>query len=157
MFDAQPDLADEDFHLAPLRGSDADSLARAASDPLIWAGHPAPDRYKPEVFEPYFDSLLASGGALSIRETEGHEIIGCSRFYTAPDRPGTVAIGFTFLVRKHWGGRTNRAVKSLMLKHIFASKPEAWFHIAPSNLRSQVATERLGARFVETKDLALAG
>jgi N-acetyltransferase len=32
----------------------------AASDPAIWELHPSPDRYRPEVFAPYFDERLAT-------------------------------------------------------------------------------------------------
>ena len=64
------------------------------------------------------------------------------------DKPEGVSIGFTFLTRDHWGGGTNRAIKRLMLDHIFASGDNAWFHIDPSNIRSQKATAKLGARHV---------
>jgi hypothetical protein len=37
-----------------------EAMLLAASDPLIWAGHPSADRYKPEVFEPYLETLLAT-------------------------------------------------------------------------------------------------
>ena len=55
------------------------------------------------------------------------------------------------------GWRTNFALKRLMLDHAFRSFPEVWFHIAPSNLRSQKATARLGATHVRTASLDLSG
>jgi RimJ/RimL family protein N-acetyltransferase len=36
-------------------------------------------------------------------------------------------------------------MKALMLAHLFAHVSAVWLHIAPDNLRSQKATEKLGA------------
>lgn len=140
-----PVLSDGVFALSPLAYEDIKALTRAASDPAIWAGHPAKDRWKPEVFRPYAETLLRLGGTMVIRDRAGH-VIGCSRFYRSPDTPGDICIGFTFLIRQHWGGETNRAVKRIMCDYAFSHVPKVWFHIAPGNLRSQVATSRLGAR-----------
>jgi RimJ/RimL family protein N-acetyltransferase len=144
-FDNQPRLADETVALRPLVAEDLDGLHAAASDPATWAGHPARDRWRREVFEPYFAFLLASGGTLAIIDRASGAIIGCSRYYVPPDHPEGIAIGFTFLAPAYWGGATNFAVKRLMLGHAFESFPEVWFHIAPGNRRSQIATGRLGA------------
>ena len=152
-FDPQPRLGDGRFAIAPMEEADRDALATAAADPGIWAGHPATTRHLRPEFDRYFDVLRRGGGALTIRE--GRAVIGCSAYYTDPDAPGRLSIGFTFLTRAHWGGRTNRAVKALMLGHLFARTREAWFHIAPVNLRSQTATTRLGAVFTHEATLDL--
>lgn len=154
-FDFQPTLRSGTLLLRPLRAEDRAGLRRAASDPLIWAGHPARDRHLPEVFEPYFDLLLASGATLVVTGAAGGRIIGCSRYYLAPDAPEAVSIGFTFLTRDHWGGATNRELKRLMLGHVFAAGREAWFHIDPTNIRSQRATAKLGARHIHDARLDL--
>jgi RimJ/RimL family protein N-acetyltransferase len=75
----------------------------------------------------------------------------------SPDRPGGVAIGFTFLQHKYWGGATNFELKRLMLTHAFQSFDELWFHIAPSNVRSQKATAKLGADHVGDAVLDISG
>lgn len=139
------ELAGGGFLIRPLASSDRAALAEAAADPLIWAGHPAKDRWKPAVFDRYFDFLLSAGGAVRIEGADG-TVAGCSRFYRAADHPERPCIGFTFLTRAHWGGAANRAVKRLMLEHIFAGGDEAGFHIDPTNIRSQKATAKLGAR-----------
>ena len=118
-FNTQPTLTEGDLIVRPMAAADRDGLAAAAADPLIWAGHPVKDRHKREVFDPYFDFLLDSGSAMTFVERASGRIIGCSRFYIAPDAPEAVSIGFTFLARDHWGGETNRIVKRLMLNHIF--------------------------------------
>jgi RimJ/RimL family protein N-acetyltransferase len=44
-----------------------------------------------------------------------------------------------------------------MLTHAFATFPEVWFDIGPDNIRSQRATAKLGAEYVESARLDLAG
>ncbi len=155
-FNWQPRLTGDTVEVRPLAASDRAGLTAAAGDPEIWAGHPAKDRWQPEVFGPYFDFLLASGTAFAIVDRASGAIIGCTRFYPVPRDADSVAIGFTFLDRAHWGGATNHAVKALMLAHAFATFPRVWFHIAPDNCRSRVATSRLGAVYVHD-DVLLAG
>lgn len=55
-FDCQPTLFGRTLRLEPLAENDVEGMYQAASDPDVWAGHPATDRYKREVFETYFSS-----------------------------------------------------------------------------------------------------
>jgi hypothetical protein len=144
-FDHQPDLCGSTLRLKPLAEDDFEGLYQAAADPDIWAGHPARDRYKREVFETYFASLLATKKALAVIAIDSGEIVGTSSYYTPPDLPDSVAIGFTFLVRAKWGGHSNRELKQLMVEHAFKAHDIVYFHIAPTNIRSQKATMKLGA------------
>ena len=161
-FDRQPRLSDDSLLLRPLAEADFEGLYLAASAPATWAGHPKHDRWQREVFEDYFSSLLDSGGCLvaidsaPVDEPDAR-IIGCSRYYAAPDQQDSVAIGFTFLDHHYWGGVWNRRMKALMLEHAFACVDEVWLHIAPTNLRSQRAAEKIGAQLRYTADLAIAG
>lgn len=154
-FNAQPTLNNDKIVLRPLRTEDYEGLSVAAADPKTWADHPVKDRYKMSVFTPYFRFLLNRGGTLTIRDTRTLAIIGCSRYYAAPDNPSGISVGFTFLHHAFWGGATNLAVKKLMLGHAFESTDTVWFHIDPQNIRSQKAVEKLGARFSYTADLNL--
>ena len=156
-FDRQPVLSPDRLHLCPLERQDFDGLMAAASDPATWAGHPARDRWKPEVFRPYFDFLLGAGGTMAIRDTGHDGIIGCSRYYTAPDMPDSISIGFTFINPRFWGGAVNLELKRLMLGHAFGSFGEIWFHIDPTNMRSRRATAKLGAVHVYDATLDLGG
>ncbi len=144
-FDPPPPLTGSGFSVLAMTQADRAALIAAAGDPLIWAGHPAVERYRPEVFEPYFDFLVSAGGAVTLRKEA--EVIGCSRFYPVPDQPSAIGIGFTFITCQHWGGNANRAIKALMTDYAFSKVPEVWFHIAPTNIRSQKATAKLGATF----------
>ncbi|WP_063997072.1 GNAT family N-acetyltransferase [Ensifer sp. Root127] len=156
-FDPQPALSGEAIFLRPLRPEDLEGLYSAASHPDVWAGHPATDRYKREKFEPYFALLLASETTLVAIDRQNDKIIGCSRYYVAPDMPDSISIGFTFLNKAYWGGGTNFDLKRLMLGHAFGTYPEVWFHIAPTNIRSQKATAKLGAAHVYDAILDLLG
>ena len=144
-FDCQPYLRGSTLRLQPLAYRDLDAMFHAAADPHIWGSHPARDRYKRDVFEAYFSSLLATKKALAVIDIASGDIVGTSSYYTPPDLPNSIAIGFTFLVRVKWGGDANRELKQLMLEHAFRAYDIVYFHIAPTNIRSQTATLKLGA------------
>lgn len=154
-FDYQPVLCGNTLRLKPLTESDFEGMFLAASDPGIWSGHPAKDRYKRQVFEAYFVSLLASKKALTVIDMDSGQIVGGSSYYTPPNPPNSIAIGFTFLVRAKWGGNTNRELKRLMVEHAFKAYEIVYFHIAPSNIRSQKATMKIGAEHLYDAELNL--
>lgn len=156
-FNSQPTLKGGGLTLRPLNDDDVKGLYEAASDPKIWAGHPATDRYKKSVFMSYFDTLLNTGGCLIAFQDTDEIPIGCSSFYTDTNASRRLSIGFTFLATKYWGGVTNLKFKRLMLNHAFKEASEIWFHIAPTNIRSQMATKKLGAVFTHTDKLDLGG
>lgn len=155
-FDRLPELGGGGYRLRPLTEADRADMWTVAADAPVWAQNPAKDRATPEGFARYFDFLL-SAGTLGIVDEAAGRVIGCSCYYTAPDRPGTISIGYTVLARPYWGGAANKAVKRLMLAHAFADFPDVWFHIDPGNIRSQKATGKLGARFEYDAVLNLGG
>ena len=141
-FDTQPTLIGESLELRPLSAGDFEALYIAASDPNIWAGHPIKTRHQREVFTPYFAFLLGTNATLAVRDRKTSQVVGCSCYYTAPDRPGTISIGFTFLSTAYWGGDANFEMKHLMIQHVLNTLDEVWFHIDPTNFRSQKATAK---------------
>jgi RimJ/RimL family protein N-acetyltransferase len=156
-FNAQPRLESSLLALRPLKAEDFDGLFAAAGHPEVWAGHPAKDRHKRDVFEKYFDFLLGTESTLVVIDQASGKIIGCSRYYPAPDQPDSMSIGFTFINHDYWGGGVNFELKRLMLDHAFKTFPEVWFHIGPDNIRSQKATAKLGAEHVYDATLNLSG
>jgi len=150
-------LSGPTLHLTPLQSEHWSALMQAASDPLIWTLHPEPERYKPELFRPVFDSGLASGGAYLICDKQSGEVLGTSRYYDFDATRQEVAIGYTFLVRSRWGGATNRELKHLMLAHAFSFVHTVWFHVGEHNLRSRRAVEKLGALYTHTDTTAPTG
>jgi N-acetyltransferase len=147
MLDLQPTLRGPKITLRPLAAHDFPQIFDAASDPVVWAQHPDPDRGTREGFPPYFDGALESKGCLVAIEAE--RLIGWSRFSNyVPAR--SVAIGYTFLARSHWGGAANAEMKRLMLRHAFTDVEEVLFTVAERNLRSRRAVEKLGAEIAGT-------
>ena len=145
-FDLQPTLVGETISLRPLRAHDFEALYAVAADPLIWEQHPEPRRYQRPVFEDFFASGLASGGALVVTDGRSGDIVGSSRYYDWNPAERAVAIGYTFLARSHWGGVTNREMKQLMLDHACRWADVVWFHVGKTNWRSRRAMEKIGAR-----------
>src|SRR5437763_17223667 len=107
-FDFRPSLEGSLLHLRPLRADDLAAVRAAASDPRIWEQHPVKDRHREEVFGPYFHALLSSGEALVVVDRATDAVVGVSRFHGYDRERSEVEIGWTFLVRSHWGGTYNR-------------------------------------------------
>ena len=151
-FDRQPVLDGPGLLLRPMTEADREPLFKAASDPKTWAGHPVKNRHERGVFDPYFDFLLGTQETLIVIDKETGQTIGCSRYYTAPKRPDTIAVGYTFLHPDYWGGATNFEMKTLMFEHAFNSYDAVWLDIDPDNIRSQKASAKLGAEYIRTDD-----
>jgi N-acetyltransferase len=140
----QPRLSGNLISIFPLAPEYYEDLYSAASDPLIWAGHPSRYRYQREEFSQWFDDALASKGALVIADKISGALIGSSRYYEYDQNKFEVAVGFTFLVRSAWGGKINRELKSLLIDHALTRVKTVWFHVNESNIRSQMAMKKLG-------------
>jgi RimJ/RimL family protein N-acetyltransferase len=155
LFELQPTLRGELVELRPLVAEDWNELFAVASDPLIWEQHPERDRYKEGVFRSFFKEALECGGAFVVIGEQNRQIIGSTRFHGYDPGKSEIEIGWTFLARKYWGGRYNRDMKSLMLDHAFQFVETVIFLIGENNIRSQKATEKIGAvidGFVEKLD-----
>ena len=144
-FDLQPHLKGKLIELRPLTPEDWGDLFSVASDPLIWEQHPESDRYKEDVFKVFFKDALESGGAFVVIDTKNKRIIGSTRFHGYDPEKSEVEIGWTFLASKYWGGRYNREMKQLMLAHAFQFVENVVFYVGENNIRSQKATEKIGA------------
>jgi RimJ/RimL family protein N-acetyltransferase len=153
----QPHLVGERTELRPLRAEDWEALFAAASDPLIWEQHPAHDRYKEEVFREYFRGALESGGAFAVIDRASQGIIGSTRYCNYDAAQSEIEIGWTFLIRSHWGGKYNGEMKRLMLDHAFRFVRNVVFQVGPENMRSRRAVEKIGGVLVGHRDTDLNG
>jgi len=144
-FDLQPKLIGRLIELRPLVPEDWDDLFAVASDPLIWEQHPEHDRYRKDVFQIFFNEALECGGAFAVIDRQDRQIIGSTRYYGYDPKRSDIEIGWTFLARKYWGGRYNGEMKQLMLDHAFQFVETVIFKIGENNIRSQKATEKIGA------------
>ena len=144
MVDLQPVLKGALVELRPLREEDWDALYAVASDPLIWAMHPAPDRWQEPIFRTFFAEALAGGAAFAIVDPASGQVIGSTRYHGYDPERSEVEIGWTFLARSHWGGAVNGEMKRMMLAHAFRFVESVLFFIGPENWRSRRAVEKIG-------------
>lgn len=156
--DRQPVLEGTLVQLRPSVPADWDALYAVAADPLLWAVHPAHDRWQEHVFRAYFDAGMASGGALTIIDRASGAVIGSSRFDNWVPERDEIEIGWTYLARSHWGGSYNREIKRLMLDHIHHFVETAVFTVGADNIRSRRAMEKIGGQLRPgTVDRLMAG
>lgn len=145
-------LENEIVKILPIKPSDFDEIYEIASDPLIWEQHPTPDRYKKEVFQLFFDGAIKSKAAYLVYDSKNKKLIGSTRFYDIDFEKNTIAIGYTFLARSHWGSTFNKSLKTLMIDFIFNAVDEVIFHVGSENWRSKKALENIGAiKFIENQ------
>lgn len=139
-------LKDAIIKLIPLAETDFDKLFEVASDPLIWEQHPSNDRYQKDVFQLFFKDAIASKSGFLIIDNATDSIIGSTRYYNYNPENQSIAIGFTFLARKFWGGIHNKSAKKLLIDYAFQKVDTIFFHIGSTNFRSQIATAKIGAK-----------
>jgi RimJ/RimL family protein N-acetyltransferase len=141
--DFQPTLTGPSVIVRPIADGDWAELFAAGSDPEIWKVHPRSDRYTEPVFREYFDSAVASKMAFVLVDRPTDRLIGSSRYYGYQPERSEIEIGWTFITRSHWGGKTNREVKRLMLDHAFTFVDTVTFWVGEKNWRSQGAMEKI--------------
>jgi len=147
-FDLQPLLENDLLILRPLRAEDFECLFLAASDPLIWEQHPIKDRWLRTGFTPFFEEAVASKSAFLVIDKKSGEVIGTTRFSPVSNLENSISIGWTFLVRKYWGGKYNRSMKMLMINYAFEFVDHILFHVNENNIRSQEAVKKIGGRLI---------
>jgi RimJ/RimL family protein N-acetyltransferase len=147
--DRQPHLIAPLVELRPMTSADWKPLFAVASDPQIWALHPAADRWQEPVFRAFFEQGLASGGSLVAIDPRTGQIVGHSRYDLKRAGPGEVEIGWTFLARAYWGGPMNAAMKRAMLEHAFRDVERVIFVVGERNLRSRRAMTKIGGRLTD--------
>jgi RimJ/RimL family protein N-acetyltransferase len=155
--DLQPTLENATALLKPLQQSDFEALYGTASDPKIWEQHPNKDRWRRDVFSNFFKGAMESGGAFMIIDKATGEIAGSTRFYNYNETEKSILIGYTFYAVKFWGAGLNPLVKRLMMDYIFQFVDKVHFHIGATNIRSQVAIQRLGAQKIAEETVAYYG
>lgn len=156
-FDRQAILAGKRVLLGPYRENDFTALFAVASDPLIWAVHPAHDRWQEPVFRAFMADAVELGGTLVAIDRETGAIVGSTRFQQLDAERSQVEIGWTFLARSHWGGAFNREMKQLMLAHAFTGVGRVVLHIGEDNVRSRKACENIGGRLTDEDEVVERG
>lgn len=139
------------IEIIPLAENDFNELFEVASDPLIWEQHPSPERYKHDDFKLYFDGAMLGNSAFKIIDKSTNKIIGSTRYYDYQPDNSSIAIGYTFLAKKYWGGVYNKSAKTLLINYAFKFVDNIYFHIGATNIRSQKAIGKIGA--VKTNEI----
>ena len=142
--DFQPTLVGPAITIRPVTADDWPELFAAGSDPEIWKVHPVPDRYTETGFRKFFDGAVNSKMGFVFVDRASGALIGSSRYYGYQPELGEIEIGWTFMVRSHWGGASNREVKRLMLDHAFGFVDTVIFWVGEKNWRSQGAMTKIG-------------
>lgn len=156
-FSIQPLLENDKVKLIPLWEEDFERLYEVASDPKIWEQHPNKNRFERDVFKNFFKGALESKGAFLILDKNSDEIAGSTRFYGYNETDKSIFIGYTFYGVKFWGKGLNSEAKKLMLNYIFQFVEKVIFHVGASNIRSQKAMEKLGAKKTDEMMVAYFG
>jgi len=142
--DFQPTLIGPTVIVRPISAADWPELFAAGSDPEIWKVHPVRDRHTEPGFRKFFDGAVESKMGFVFVDRSTGRLIGSSRYYGHEPTLGEIEIGWTFIVRSHWGGATNREVKRLMLDHAFGFVDTVVFWVGEQNWRSQGAMTKIG-------------
>jgi RimJ/RimL family protein N-acetyltransferase len=142
--DFQPTLAGPNIVVRPISSDDWPELFAAGSDPEIWKVHPVPDRYTEPGFKKFFDGAVDSNMGFVFVDRASGRLIGSSRYYGYEPELSEIEIGWTFIVRSHWGGVANREVKRLMLEHAVTFVDTVVFWVGDENWRSQGAMAKIG-------------
>jgi RimJ/RimL family protein N-acetyltransferase len=85
--------------------------------------------------------------AYAQRLTDTGELVGTTSYYDIDESLRTLAIGHTWVARRHWRTCVNTASKLIMMGHAFddlGAERVVW-HTDVRNTRSQAAIARLGA------------
>lgn len=142
----QPVLNGPTVTVRPIVEADWDGLYAMASDPQVWALHPAKDRYQEAVFRKFFDEAIASGTGFTFVDNASGKLIGSSRYNGFDPDKSEIEIGWTFLGRDYWGGTYNGEIKKLMLDHAFSFVDTVLFWVGNTNWRSRKAVEKIGGK-----------
>lgn len=150
---AAPDLPGPRLALTAIGPDDAEEFCRALGSPaeagqvLEHLSYPPPD--SPAQARALIERFLADDDRIAYaqRLRSTGELVGTTSFYQIRPDARSIAIGHTWLARRHWGTGLNAESKLLMLRRAFdrlAAERVVW-HTDVRNTRSQAAIERLGA------------
>lgn len=139
--------------LTPLRLADAPEFLAALGPPEVAAEVLQHMSYGPPADIAATRAVIAAALAdpdrlpYSQRITATGEFAGTTSFYEINPAVRSLAIGHTWIARKHWRSRVNSESKLVMLTRAFSdlgAERVVW-HTDVRNTRSQAAIERLGA------------
>ncbi|MGZ5369064.1 MAG: GNAT family N-acetyltransferase [Aeromicrobium sp.] len=145
-----PDLPGDHVRLVQLREHHASGVLAAADDAKVfqWLSIKRPTNLTEAkaLIVAYLDNPNLIAWAQI--DQHSHEVAGITTFYDIDPANRSVAIGHTWLGKKHWRTALNSEAKLLLLRHAFddLGAVRVVWHTDILNERSQTAIERLGAQ-----------
>ncbi|WP_152360723.1 GNAT family N-acetyltransferase [Microlunatus speluncae] len=146
-------LAGRLLRLEPLTEADADDYAAALGDAPTAAEVLANMSFRPPTSRAEVITIIAAALADPLRIAyaqrlrETGELVGTTSFYEIEPKTRALAVGHTWIARRHWRTGINTDSKLIMLGRAFdglEAERVVW-HTDIRNTRSQAAIERLGA------------
>ncbi len=145
----RPELAGTLVRLVPLQPEHAAGVLTAADDDSVfeWMSFSRPSDLAAAAT--LVERYLANPASIAWAQIDTHsnQLAGLTTFYDIVPELSTVAIGSTWLSRKHWQTGINTESKLLLLTRAFETLEavRVVWHTDINNTRSQTAIERLGA------------
>jgi len=149
-FTRTPTLASQHVRLEALTADHAAGVLAAADDDEVfaWQAFERP-RSLPDA-EALVEFYLAKPEAHAWAQVDvaSGEVAGVTTFYDVDPGLRTVAIGWTWIARRHWRTGLNTEAKLLLLRRAFDELGcvRVVWHVDVLNERSQTAVSRLGAQ-----------
>ena len=144
-----PDLSGDQVKLVQLHRHHASGVLAAADDDEVfrWLRYKRPTTLAEAqaIVDDYEDDPQRFAWALI--DQRSNELAGLTTYYDVDPAQRTVAIGHTWLSKKHWRTPINSEAKLLLLTRAFdiLGCVRVVWHTDDKNERSQAAVERLGA------------
>jgi RimJ/RimL family protein N-acetyltransferase len=149
-FVATPTLAGTHVRLEALTVEHAAGVLAAADDDEVFAWQAFDRPRTPADAEALVDFYLAKSDAHAWAQVDAAtgEVAGLTTFYDVDPGLRTVAIGWTWIGRRHWRTGLNTEAKLLLLRRAFDDLGcvRVVWHVDILNERSQRAVARLGAQ-----------
>jgi RimJ/RimL family protein N-acetyltransferase len=140
--------------LIPLEESQIEKLYEAGRDERVWVHYTFRKIDSFSEFRNFFLSSIESAKkgdrlAFTIINKETGKISGSTSFYDISHKDRAIEIGGTWFSPEMWGTKFNEECKYLLLKHCFEELKtiRVFFKTDETNLRSQKALEKIGAKF----------
>ena len=139
--------------LIPLEEKHFDELYLAASDAELWKFIPTDCSDKEKFRTTYLHALAerekGNHYPFVIYHKESKKIIGSTRLFDIVENDRKLEIGWTWIVKEHWGTKVNFECKLLLLTFCFEKLKAIRVQLKTdqNNIRSRKAIEKIGGRF----------
>jgi RimJ/RimL family protein N-acetyltransferase len=141
------------IELHPLNKEHFDELFNAAADEELWRLIPT-DCSKKDAFDKAYQFALTEREKgnqypFVVYHKGTKELIGSTRLFEIFPADKKLEIGWTWLIKKHWGSAINFECKLLLLTYCFEVLKARRVQLKTdvTNLRSRKAIEKIGAEF----------